>query len=220
MRRVRTLLGILGALLGTAALAESPAKRVRVVAPFPPGGALDVVGRIIAPPLAQALGQPVFIENRPGADGAIAADLVAKSAPDGYTLLLASYTVLSAMPNIRKNSTHDPINDFAPVSSVGKLSFFLVVHPSVPANRGTELIEYARANPGRLNFASANATSLLAALLLMSSANLEMNGVPYKGEALALNDLLSGRLHLMFISGTPIPHVKHRLLPPLPTTLT
>jgi tripartite-type tricarboxylate transporter receptor subunit TctC len=219
MRRVRTLLGILGALLGTAALGQYPAKPVRVVAPFPPGGALDVVGRIIAPPLSQALGQPVFIENRPGADGAIAADLVAKSAPDGYTLLLASYTVLSAMPNIRKNSAYDPINDFTPVSSVGKLSFFLVVHPSVPASRGTELIEYARANPGKLNFGSANATSLLGPLLLMSSANLEMNGIPYKGEALALNDLLSGRLHLMFISGTLIPHVKDGKLRALATTL-
>src|SRR5438309_6686667 len=171
MRSVRTLLGILGALLGAAALAQYPAKPVRVVAPFPPGGALDVVGRTIRPPLAQALGQPVFIENRPGADGAIAADFVAKSAPDGYTLLLASYTVLSAMPNIRKNSSYDPINDFTPVSSVGKLSFFLVVHPSVPANRGIELIEYARANPGKLNFGSANATSLLGPLLLISSAH-------------------------------------------------
>lgn len=219
MRRVRTLLGILGALLGTAALAQYPAKPVRVVAPFPPGGALDVVGRIIAPPLSQALGQPIIIENRPGADGAIAADFVARSAPDGYTLLLASYTVLSAMPNIRKNSSYDPINDFTPVSSVGKLSFFLVVHPSVPANKGTELIEYARANPGKLNYGSANATSLLGPLLLISSANLEMNGIPYKGEALALNDLLSGRLHLMFISGTLIPHVKDGKLRALATTL-
>src|SRR5437016_9718497 len=219
MRSVRTLLGILSALLGTAALAQYPAKPVRVVAPFPPGGALDVVGRIIAPPLSQALGQPVFVENRPGADGAIAADFVAKSASDGYTLLLASYTVLSAMPNIRKKSSYDPINDFTPVSSVGKLSFFLVVHPSVPANRGTELIEYARANPGKLNFGSANATSLLGPHLLIASANLEMNGIPYKGEALALNDLLSGRLHLMFISGTLIPHIKNGKLRALATTL-
>ena len=219
MRRVRTLVGVLGALLATAALAQYPAKAIRVVAPFPPGGALDVVGRIIAPPLSQALGQPVVIENRPGADGAIAADFVAKSAPDGYTLLLASYTVLSAMPNIRKNIPYDAINDFAPVSSVGKLSFFLVVHPGVPANNGTQLIEYARANSGKLNFGSANATSLLGPLLLMSSAKLEMNGVPYKGEALALNDLLSGRLHLMFISGTLIPHIKDGKLRALATTL-
>src|SRR5438093_13090840 len=100
MRSVRALLGILGALLGAAALAQYPAKPIRVVAPFPPGGALDVVGRILAPALSQSLGQPVVVENRPGADGAIAADLVAKSAPDGYTLFLASYTNLSALPNI------------------------------------------------------------------------------------------------------------------------
>src|SRR3979490_3429978 len=206
MRRVWTLLGILGALLGTAALAQYPVKPVRVVAPFPPGGALDVVGRIIAPPLSQALGQPVFIENRPGADGAIAADFVAKSAPDGYTLLLASYTVLSAMPNIRRNSSYDPINDFTLVSSVGKLSFFLVVHPSVPANRATELIEYARANPGKLNFGSANATTLLGRILLISTGNLQMNPIPDNEQALAHTYLPRRWLHLMFISGTLIPH--------------
>src|SRR5216117_3406809 len=135
MRSVRALLGILGALLGAAALAQYPAKPVRVVAPFPPGGALDVVGRIIAPPLSQALGQPVFIENRPGADGAIAADFVAKSAPDGYTLLLASYTVLSAMPNIRKHSSYDPITtsrQFHPSASC------LSSWSSIPACRRTE----------------------------------------------------------------------------------
>jgi tripartite-type tricarboxylate transporter receptor subunit TctC len=169
--------------------------------------------------MSQTLGQPVVIENRPGADGAIAADLVAKSAPDGYTLLLASYTVLSALPNVRKNIPFDPIGDFTPVTSVGKLSFFLVVHPSLPASKVAELIQYARANPGKLNYASANATSMLGPALLMSFANLDMQAVPYKGEALALNDLLSGRVQLMFISGTLVPHVKDGKLRALATAL-
>ncbi len=216
---VRVVLGFLGALLATAALAQYPVKPIRIVAPFPPGGALDVVGRILAPPMSRALGQPVVIENRPGADGAIAADLVAKSAPDGYTLLLASYTVLSALPNVRKNIPFDPIGDFTPIGSVGKLSFFLVVHPSLPVSKVAELIEYARANPGKLNYASANATSMLGPALLMSFANLHMHAVPYKGEALALNDLLSGRVQLMFISGTLVPHVRDGKLRALTTVL-
>jgi tripartite-type tricarboxylate transporter receptor subunit TctC len=216
---VRAVLGFLGALLATAALAQYPVKPIRIVAPFPPGGALDVVGRIIAVPMSQALGQPVVVENRPGADGAIAADLVAKSAPDGYTLFLVSYTVLSALPNIRKSLPFDPIGDFTPISSVGKLSFFLAVHPSLPANKAEEFIRYARANPGKLNYGSANATSMLGPALLASFANLDMLAVPYKGEALALNDLLSGRLQLMFISGTLVPHVKDGKLRALATTL-
>jgi len=216
---VRAVLGFLGALLATAALAQYPVKPIRIVAPFPPGGALDVVGRILAPPMSQTLGQPVVIENRPGADGAIAADLVAKSAPDGYTLFLVSYTVLSALPNIRKNIPFDPLGDFNPISSVGKLSFFLAVHPSLPVTKGEEFIRYARANPGKLNYGSANATSMLGPALLASFANLDMQAVPYKGEALALNDLLSGRLQLMFISGTLVPHVKDGKLRALATTL-
>ncbi|HYT48505.1 MAG TPA: tripartite tricarboxylate transporter substrate binding protein [Burkholderiales bacterium] len=216
---VRAVLGFLGALLATAALAQYPVKPIRMVAPFPAGGALDVVGRIIAVPMSQSLGQPVVVENRPGADGAIAADHVAKSAADGYTLFLVSYTVLSALPNIRKNIPFDPIGDFTPISSVGKLSFFLAVHPSLPASKAEELIRYARANPGKLNYGSANATSMLGPALLASFAGLDMHAVPYKGEALALNDLLSGRLQLMFISGTLLPHVKDGKLRALATTL-
>ena len=208
MNAARLRFAFLGFFIATAAFAQYPAKPIRVIAPFPPGGALDVVGRIIAPPLSQSLGQPVVIENRPGAEGAIGGDVVAKSAPDGYTLFLVSYTVLSALPNIRRNVPFDPIADFAPISSVGKLTFFLAVHPSLPAKNAREFIDYARANPGKLNYGAANATSMLGPALLASFANLEMHAVPYKGEALALNDLLSGRVQLMFISGTLAPHVR------------
>jgi len=219
MRGFRTLLGLLGALAATAVLAQYPQKPIRMVAPFPAGGALDVVGRIIAVPMSQSLGQPVVVENRPGADGAIAADHVARSAPDGYTLFLVSYTVLSATPNIRKNLAFDPLADFTPISSVGKLSFFLAIHPSLPAKNAREFIDYARANPGKLNYGSANATSMLGPALLASFATLDMHPINYKGEALALNDFMSGRLQLMFISGTLVPHVKDGKLRALATTL-
>jgi tripartite-type tricarboxylate transporter receptor subunit TctC len=219
MRGFRTLLGLLGALAATAVLAQYPQKPIRMVAPFPAGGALDVVGRIIAVPMSQSLGQPVVVENRPGADGAIAADHIARSAPDGYTLFLVSYTVLSATPNIRKNLTFDPLADFTPISSVGKLSFFLAIHPSLPAKNAREFIDYARANPGKLNYGSANATSMLGPALLASFATLDMHPINYKGEALALNDFMSGRLQLMFISGTLVPHVKDGKLRALATTL-
>lgn len=216
---MRALLGFLVAMVTTAALAQYPQKPIRIVATFPAGGALDVVGRIIAVPMSQSLGQPVVVENRPGADGAIASDHVAKSTADGYTLLLASYTNLSALPNIRGSLPFDAMNDFMPVSSVGKLTFFLTVHPGLPAKTAKEFIDYARSNPGKLNYGSANATSMMGPALLASFAKLEMHPINYKGEALALNDFLSGRLQLMFISGTLVPHVKDGKLRALATTL-
>jgi len=219
MRTFRTLLGLLAALAASVAWAQYPQKPIRMVAPFPAGGALDVVGRIIAVPMSQSLGQPVVVENRPGADGAIAADHVAKSAPDGHTLFLASYTNLSALPNIRGNLPFDAMADFMPVSSVGKLTFFLTVHPGLPARTAREFLDYARANPGKLNYGSANATSMMGPALLASFAKLEMHPINYKGEALALSDFMSGRLQLMFISGTLVPHVKDGKLRALATTL-
>jgi tripartite-type tricarboxylate transporter receptor subunit TctC len=212
-------LGLFCALFAGTTSAQYPQKPIRMVAPFPAGGALDVVGRIIAVPMSQSLGQPVVVENRPGADGAIAADHVAKSAPDGYTLFLASYTNLSAVPNIRSNLPFDAMADFMPVSSVGKLTFFLTVHPDLPVKTAREFLDYARANPGKLNYGSANATSMMGPALLASFAKLDMHSINYKGEALALNDFMSGRLQLMFISGTLVPHVKDGKLRALATTL-
>ena len=219
MADLRLLLGLLAALAAGMASAQYPQKPIRIVAPFPAGGALDVVGRIIAVPMSQSLGQPVVVENRPGADGAIAADHIARSAPDGYTLFLASYTNLSAVPNIRGNLPFDAMADFMPVSSVGKLTFFLTVHPDLPVKTAREFIDYARANPGKLNYGSANATSMMGPALLAAFAKLDMHSINYKGEALALNDFMSGRLQLMFISGTLVPHVKDGKLRALATTL-
>jgi tripartite-type tricarboxylate transporter receptor subunit TctC len=190
------------ALLATPAGAQYPNKPVRVVVQFPAGGAADSVLRIIAQPLAQALGQPVLVENRPGADGVIAAELVIKSLPDGYTLFMATSSAMSAVPAMRKQPPYDPVAAFTPITKIGTFSAFLFTHPSVPAKNVTELIGYIRANPGKVNYAAATTAGTMAAVQLASFAKLDMVRVPYKGEGAATIDLMSGLVHLMIATPT------------------
>src|SRR5881628_1770568 len=192
------------ALISIPATAQYPARPIRIVVPFPPGGGADAMARVVAQPLSKTLGQPVVVDNRPGADGAIAAELAAKSVPDGYTLLFAGSTQIVGVPTLRKNPPYDPVADFAPITSVGKFAFFLVVHPSVPAKTLSELIDYARANPGRLNYATGNVSAILAFAQLKSFGNVDMVHVPYKGEALTLPDLLSARVQLVVGTGASV----------------
>lgn len=188
--------------------------------PFPPGAAADSVARVIAAPLSQALGQPVVVDNRTGADGAIAAELAAKAPADGQTLLFAGNTQMLGVPTLRKNPPYDPLNDFAPITPVVRFAFFLVVHPDTPAQSLPELIAYARAHPGKLNYASGNVNAILAAAQLMSAGKIDMVHVPYKGEPLAMPDLLDGRVQLMFASGAVVaPLVKQGKLRALATLL-
>jgi tripartite-type tricarboxylate transporter receptor subunit TctC len=182
-------------------VAQEAGRPIRVLMPFPAGATADSVARIVAQPLAQALGQPVVVDNRPGADGAIAAELAARSTADGNTLLFAGNTQMLGVPTLRKNPAYDPVNDFAPITPLVRFAFFLVVHPSLPPKTLAELIEYARANPGKLNYASGNVNGVLAAAQMMSAGKLEMVHVPYKGEPQAMADLLSARVHLMFATG-------------------
>src|SRR5229473_3224967 len=217
--RVFTALAALG-LIAIPAAAQYPSKPIRIVVPFPPGGAADAMIRVVAQPLSETLGQPVVVENRVGADGSIGAELVAKSAPDGYTIMFGGNTSMLGVPTLRKNPPYDVITDFAPITLLGKIAFFLVVHPSVPAKTLSELIDYARANPGRLNYATGSVNEILAFAQLKSLANVNMVQVPYKGGAPAMPDLLGARVQLMFNTGsTVVPLVKEGRLRALATLL-
>ena len=201
LMRVFTVVAALG-LIAVPAAAQYPARPIRIVVTYPPGGGADVMARVVAQPLSKTLGQPVVVDYRPGADGAIGPEFVAKSAPDGYTILLAGNSMLGAA--LRKNPPYDVIADFAPITHLGKFAFFLVVHPSVPANTLSELIDYARANPGRLNYATAILSAILAFAQLKSLGNVDMVHVPYKGESLTLPDLLSARVQLVVGTGASV----------------
>jgi tripartite-type tricarboxylate transporter receptor subunit TctC len=199
----RRLLLLLVACAPLAAQAQYPNKPVRIVLQFPAGGLADTVIRVLANPLSQSLGQPVVVDNKPGADGGIAGETVKNAAPDGYTLFFATNSALSATPVLRKKPPYDPVADFTPIAFVGRFPFFVFAHPSVPAKSLQELITHARANPGKLNYGSGNTTSILATAQLASLAKLEMVHVPYKGDAPLMVDLVAGRLHFSIASTAP-----------------
>jgi len=186
--------------------AQYPSKPVRAVVAFGTGGATDVIARIIAASMSQSLGQPVVIDNRPGADGMIALGEVAKSAPDGYTVFFATSTQVSALPSLRKNAPPDPLADLTPIAGIGNFSFFWAVHPALPVKTLKELVQYARTNP--VNFGSSSATATVAPILLMTMEKTLAQVVPYKSETTALNDLITGRIQAMLITGTLAQHVR------------
>ena len=216
----RILVALAAALLAGAAAAQYPNKPIRLIVPFPPGGAAEVGARIYAQPLGQALGQPVVIETKPGADGAIAAEAAMKAAPDGYTLFYATNTAFSWVPAVRKNPPYDPLADFTPVSLVGQFGFFIFSHPSVPANSLSELLAYIRANPGKLNYGSGNSTSMLATAQLAQQEKLDVVHIPYKGDGPLSVDLLGGRVQFAIATpGTAAPQVRDGKLRVLATLL-
>ncbi|HWI37151.1 MAG TPA: tripartite tricarboxylate transporter substrate binding protein [Burkholderiales bacterium] len=201
------------------AWAQYPSKPIRVLVPFGAGSSTDIVMRILAQPLGQSLGQAVVVENKPGADGAIAAAEVAKAPADGHTLMLGTNSPMSAGPHLRK-VPYDAIRDFTPISLIGNYTFFVLVHPSVPARTLQELIAYAKANPGRLNYATGNTSAIVMTAMLASQAGMELVHVPYKSEPPAITDLLSGTIQLMISSyATVAPHMREGKLRPLVTTL-
>jgi tripartite-type tricarboxylate transporter receptor subunit TctC len=193
----------LGGVFATAAHAQYPSRPIRFVVPFPPGGTADYAVRVIAQPLTQALGQQVLVDNRPGGDGAVAGTIVMKSAPDGHTIFFGTNSPMSAVPALHRRAPYDPVADFTPISLLGRFTFFLFVAPSVPARTLSELVEYVRANPGKLNYGTGNTSSIVAMAQLKSIARLDMTQVPYKGDAPTTTDMLVGTIQLAFMATVP-----------------
>ena len=177
-----------------------PQKPVKVVIGFPPGGGIDIVARLIAPKLSESLGQPVVIDNRPGANGVLAMDYVAKSASDGHTLFLGTLGNLSINPSFYPNLPFNVDKQFVPVTQVASLSFVLFTNPAVPANSLTELVTYAKANPGVLNYSSSGAGGLphLAGELFSAAVGAKMVHVAYKGSAPSISDVMAGQVQMTF----------------------
>src|SRR4029079_12355073 len=218
MRRL-TIVAALLALFAAAAQAQYPSRPVKLIVPFPPGGAAELGARIFATPLSQQLGQPILIETRPGAEGIIASEAVRKSDADGYTLYYGTATGLSYAPSAKKVPPYDPVNDFTPISLVGIFGFFVFSHASMPVHTLGDLIGYARANPGKLNYGTGNATSILATGLFAAQQKLDMVHIPYKGDGPLSIDLIAGRVNVAIAPrGPPAPQVKEgklRAPPPL-----
>ena len=207
----RGLAGVLLALLCSLSLAQGfPERPVRLVVPLPPGGSPDTIARTLAQGVQGVWTQPIVVENRTGGSQNIGSDVVAKSAPDGYTWLLAPDNVFVTNPYLAKGP-FDPHHDLAPVTLLARIQFLLVVHPSVPAKSVQELVAYAKAHPGELNFGSSGTGSPqhLGGLLLQQLAGIKMNHVPYKGAAPAVADLLAGRIQVWIgAANSLLPHIR------------
>ena len=186
-------------------------KPVTIVVPFAVGGPTDIIARVLSPKLASSLKRPVIVDNKVGATGGIGAAFVAKAPPDGDTLLLGTSSIMAASPNLTANRLFDSINDFVPISLIATIENILVVHPSVPAMNVKELVAYARANPGKLTYATSGigSTYHLGAELFASQTGIQMTHVPYKGAAPAIQDVLAGHVHVMFDNmSSAIPNLK------------
>lgn len=211
MRRViRSLIGLGCVVLSFGLMAQSQTP-IRLVVPFATGGPTDVAARVLAPLLTETLGRPVLVDNRAGATGAIGAEYVAKSAPDGNTLLFGTSSIMAANVALMPKLPFDPIADFVPVSQVAAIENILVVHPSVPVHTVQEFIRYARENPGKLNYGSSGlgSTYHLGAEFFANLARIQMTHVPYKGQGPAAQDLLAGHLQVMFDAyNSAVPNIK------------
>ena len=220
-----SLAGALAALalvVSVSAAAQAwPSKPIRVIVPFPPGGGLDFFARVLAPRLQENLGQQIVVENRSGAGGMVGADLVAKSAPDGYTLLLASSAELTISQHLYPKMAYDAIKDFAPVSYASHAALLFSVHPSQPAKSLQELVALARANPGKLSFASAGTGGVqhLAGEILKTAARIDIVHVPYKGAGPAVIDMVGGQVQMGFTAlPSSIQHARSGKLRPIAVT--
>jgi tripartite-type tricarboxylate transporter receptor subunit TctC len=209
MRKIAGMTALLLLLGGSACvvLAQSyPAKPIRMMIGFPPGGGTDIIGRIVAQKLGEALGQQIIVDNRGGASGQLAAELVSRAAPDGYTIMMAHIAAISILPSLVSKLPYDAQKDFAPVSLAAIGPNLLVVHPSVPARTVKELVALAKSRPGQLQYASPGAGTVqhLAGELFKLQAKIDMLHVPYKGSGQSIVDLIAGQVHMDFDSVPPV----------------
>jgi len=219
---VKTLVvAIAAALACSSALAQQyPNKPIRLIVPFPPGGAAELGARIFTQPLSQQLGQPVVIETRPGGEGIIASDAARKAEPNGYTLYYGTATGMSYAPAAKKVPPYDPVKDFTPISLVGIFGFFVFSHPSMPVKTIQDLVGYARAHPGKIFYGTGNATSILATAQFAALNKLDVVHVPYKGDGPLSLDIIAGRVNFTLATpGTLAPQVKDGKLRVLATLL-
>lgn len=206
----RTVLGGLAMLPAAPARAQQPS--LRAIVPFPPGGSVDIVARILQPKLSELLGQPVLIENRGGASGMIGAEAVARAAPDGMTLLFGNIATHAINAAVHERMPYDPVADFTPITLVAHVEFMLAVHPSIPVATVPELVAFARANPARLTYASSGAGSLphlLTEMLKRAAGGLQIEHVPFRGGGQLLIDLTGGHVALAIADVAGLaPHVR------------
>ena len=206
------LLALIATLQLCAASAQAQgSKPVTIIVPFAVGGPTDIIARVLAPKLATSLKRAVIVDNKVGATGGIGAAFAAKASPDGDTLLLGTSSIMAASPNLSATKLFDSVNDFVPISLIATIENILVVHPSVPATNVRELVAYAKANPGKLTYATSGigSTYHLGAELFASQTGIKMTHVPYKGAAPAIQDVLAGHVHVMFDNmSSAIPNLK------------
>src|SRR3954447_13988198 len=219
--RAAAVFALIFAGLASAAAAQTayPNRTITLVLPFAAGSGTDTTTRIISQHLSQALGVGIVIENKAGANGMIAATYVARAAPDRYTLPVTTHTTHSANPYLLKTLTYDPVKDFTPIARTGDLPFMLVVNPEVPAKTVAELIAYAKANPGKLTYASGSSSAIVSGATFAHNAGLDLLHVPYKSSPPAMNDVVAGRITMMFTDVlTGLPHVNGGALRALAVT--
>ena len=219
VRNVLVWLAALAVFPFSAGAQQYPTKQVRLILPLPAASATDTVARVIAQSMSQSFGQQVVVDNKPGADGAISAVEVMRATPDGYTLFFATNSPLAAVPAMHKTPPYDPVTDFTPIGFVGRYLHAVLVHPDIPAKTLAEFFNYARANPGKLNYGSGGTFQIISTANLMKSAGISMVHVPYKGEPAALVDLIAGRLQFIVATqSTSLPFVKEGKLRALAIT--
>jgi len=208
MKAMKLLIILLGC-MATAQAQDYPSKPIHIVVGFPPGGGNDIIARLLGAKMQESWGQPVVIDNKPGANSIIAAEFVAKSAADGYTLLVNATGGMSVNPVLYAKLPYDPLKDFVPISMVGTFPLVLVVNPSLPATSVPELIAYAKANPGRLNYSSGSTAFQVATEMFKQMTGTDVKHIPYKGSAASIAAVMAGDVQMTVVDTPPlVPQLK------------